>query len=135
MKYNKDLLNTWQGQYVIALIFILTLFFLFFENSNILFVLLPLGLIGLFFYSSFNQLLRITKYLLNNHITFYKMNKGYRKYNDIQLIAVPLVGFLEDVKKLEDNVASEMAYNYKLTTNSMLIVFLVMVFFEILLVV
>lgn len=63
------------------------------------------------------------------------MNKGYRKYNDIQLIAVPLVGFLEDVKKLEDNVASEMAYNYKLTTNSMLIVFLVMVFFEILLVV
>lgn len=137
MKYkNKNILGTWQSQYVIALIFILTLLFLFFEKGiGLLVVLFSLGLIVLFFYVSFNQLINISVYLMQKHTDFYNNNKGYRRYKGVTMINVPLFGFLSDIEKLRDNVILEIAYSYKTTTNSMLITFIVMFFFELLLVV
>lgn len=70
-----------------------------------------------YYYWSFRKLLTTSLLLKERHSDFYMKNLSRRRYGPLWLISVPIFGFLEKIKSLEDNEVLECAESLKRLSN------------------
>jgi len=130
MRLINNTLKFWQIRYLIVLLFFTTVLLLFLEQESKVYVPIFFFIltVPVYIYYSFWQLINISKYLKEHHNFFYEKNKSYRRYKALYFVFVPIFGFVDSIKKLNDRNILGLAVDYKISLNSVFFSFVIIVF-------
>jgi hypothetical protein len=112
----------WQNRHLITFLSLsVVLFFIFSEKNKVYIPLLFfLSTLPIYYYYSFQQLIHLSKYIKKHHYSFYEKNKSYRRYGKLNYLHVPIFGFIDSIKDLNDKKILDCSIDYKKSLNSML---------------